>query len=235
MKADYQETDFLNCIGPHKRQLLDNCVKNCGYPFHLQIASKEFLNALVRKFPERPLTVPTPVQNRILEMIQEWYTTLCKTSRYKEDLVHIRDMHRLLSFKGYRFPQTRKTAAAVLNPADSLKTPAELEEEDRVAHSARLQELIRRGRPEDVRAANELVKMMTGFEQDRKPDYVEQASAELNKILQKAALLNEMLNDVKPGEIVGRGDIFEDLFGTCKAVHPKVQSIISEDKDPDNI
>ncbi|KAF9378184.1 hypothetical protein BGX21_002970, partial [Mortierella sp. AD011] len=189
MKADYQETDFLNCIGPHKRQLLDNCVKNCGYPFHLQIASKEFLNALVRKFPERPLTVPTPVQNRILEMIQEWYTTLCKTSRYKEDLVHIRDMHRLLSFKGYRFPQTRKTAAAVLNPADSLKTPAELEEEDRVAHSARLQELIRRGRPEDVRAANELVKMMTGF----------------------------------------------DLFGTCKAVHPKVQSIISEDKDPDNI
>ncbi|KAF9350129.1 hypothetical protein BGX26_011660 [Mortierella sp. AD094] len=215
--------------------LLDNCVKNCGYPFHLQIASKEFLNALVRRFPERPLTVPTPVQNRILEMIQEWYTTLCKTSRYKEDLVHIRDMHRLLSFKGYRFPQTKKTAAVVLNPADSLKTPAELEEEDRVAHSARLQELIRRGRPEDVRAANELVKKMTGFEQDQKPDYVEQASAELNKILQKAALLNEMLNDVKPGEIVGRGDIFEDLFGTCKAVHPKVQNIISEDKDPDNI
>lgn len=35
-------------------QLLDNCVKNCGYPFHLQIATKEFLNELVRKFPERP-------------------------------------------------------------------------------------------------------------------------------------------------------------------------------------
>ena len=24
-------------------------------------------------------------------------------SKYKEDLVHIRDMHRLLSYKGYRF------------------------------------------------------------------------------------------------------------------------------------
>ncbi|RUS14364.1 VHS domain-containing protein [Endogone sp. FLAS-F59071] len=34
--------------------LLDNCVKNCGYPFHLQISTKEFLNELVRKFPERP-------------------------------------------------------------------------------------------------------------------------------------------------------------------------------------
>ncbi|KAF9117004.1 hypothetical protein BGX27_007058 [Mortierella sp. AM989] len=222
-------------VGMLALTLLDNCVKNCGYPFHLQIASKEFLNALVRRFPERPLMVPTPIQNRILELIQEWYTTLCKTSRYKEDLVHIRDMHRLLSFKGYRFPPPKKTGAAVSNPADSLKTPAELEEEDRVAMSARLQELIRRGRPADVRAANELVKKMTGFEQDQKPDYVEQASAELNKIMQKATMLNEMLNDVKPGEIIGKGDIFEDILGTCKAAHPKVQKIISDDKDPDNI
>lgn len=27
--------------------------------------------------------------------------------------------------------------------------------------------------------------------------------------MQKATLLTEMLNDVKPGEIIGRGDIFE--------------------------
>ncbi|KAF9966055.1 hypothetical protein BGZ70_003417 [Mortierella alpina] len=222
-------------VGMLALTLLDNCVKNCGYPFHLQIATKEFLNALVRRFPERPLTVPTPVQTRILELIQEWYTTLCKTSRYKEDLVHIRDMHRLLNFKGYKFPQTKTSAAAVLNPVDSLKSPAELEEEDRVAQAAKLQELIRRGRPEDVRAANELVKRMTGYEQEQKPDYAEQASAELEKLLQKATLLTEMLNDVKPGEIVGRGDIFEDLFGTCKAAHPKIQKFISENQDPDNM
>ncbi|KAG0206272.1 hypothetical protein BGX28_002269 [Mortierella sp. GBA30] len=222
-------------IGMLALALLDNCVKNCGYPFHLQIATKEFLNALVRKFPERPLSVPTPIQARILELIQEWYTTLCKTSRYKEDLVHIRDMHRLLNFKGYRFPQIKKTAAAVLNPVDSLKSPAELAEEDRVAQAAKLQELIRRGRPEDVRAANELVKKMTGYEQEEKPDYAEQASVELNKIQQKATLLMEMLNDVKPGEIIGRGDIFEDLFGTCNAAHPKIQKFINENGDPENM
>ncbi|KAF8937562.1 hypothetical protein BGZ58_002475 [Dissophora ornata] len=221
-------------VGMLALSLLDNCVKNCGYPFHLQIATKEFLNSLVRKFPERPLMVPTPIQTRVLEMIQEWYTTLCRTSRYKEDLVHIKDMHRLLSFKGYRFPQAKKTAAAVLNPVESLKSPAELEEEDRVAQAAKLQELIRRGRPEDVRAANELVKRMTGYEQEDKPDYAEQASAELDKIFQKATLLIEMLNDVKPGEIIGRGDIFEDVFGTCKAAHPKVQKFLSENEDPDN-
>ncbi|KAG0208223.1 hypothetical protein BGX28_000751 [Mortierella sp. GBA30] len=217
------------------KPLLDNCVKNCGYPFHLQIATKEFLNELVRKFPERPLAVPTPVQNRILELIQEWYQTLCKSSRYKEDLVHIKDMHRLLTYKGYRFPQIKGDSASVLNPVASLKSPAELEEEDRAAQSAKLQELIRRGRPEDVLAANELVKKMTGYEQEEKPDYAEEASSELDKILQKAVLLTEMLNDVKPGEIIGRGDIFEDLLSTCKAAQPKIQKFISEGEDDDNI
>ncbi|KAI8347466.1 VHS domain-containing protein [Mortierella sp. GBAus27b] len=215
--------------------LLDNCVKNCGYPFHLQISTKEFLNELVRKFPERPLAVPTPVQTRILEMIQEWYLTICKTSRYKEDLVHIKDMHRLLSFKGYRFPQVKNDSASVLNPTTVLKSATELEEEDRAAQAAKLQELIRRGRPEDVLAANELVKKMTGFEQEDKPDYVEEASSELDKIMEKAILLTEMLNGVKPGESIGRGDAFEELLSACKAAQPKIQKFISEDEEGDNI
>jgi hypothetical protein len=46
--------------------LLDICVKNCGYPFHLQISTKEFLNELVRRFPERPPARPSRVQLKIL-------------------------------------------------------------------------------------------------------------------------------------------------------------------------
>lgn len=98
--------------------LLDICVKNCGYPFHLQISTKEFLNELVRRFPERPPIRPTRVQMKILEAIEEWRGTICQTSRYKEDLGFIRDMHRLLSYKGYVFPEVRREDAAVLNPSD---------------------------------------------------------------------------------------------------------------------
>lgn len=98
--------------------LLDICVKNCGYPFHLQISTKEFLNELVRRFPERPPIRATRVQGKILEAIEEWRTTICETSRYKDDLGFIRDMHRLLSYKGYMFPEIRREDAAVLNPSD---------------------------------------------------------------------------------------------------------------------
>ena len=99
-------------------QLLDICVKNCGYPFHLQISTKEFLNELVRRFPERPPIRPSRVQTRVLEAIEEWRQTICQTSRYKEDLGFIRDMHRLLLYKGYMFPEVRREDAAVLNPSD---------------------------------------------------------------------------------------------------------------------
>jgi ADP-ribosylation factor-binding protein GGA len=37
---------------------------------------------------------------KILELVHEWKNTLCVHSKHKEDLVHIRDMHRLLSYKG---------------------------------------------------------------------------------------------------------------------------------------
>ena len=83
--------------------LLDTLVQSCGYAFHLQIATKDFLNELVRRFPERPPPFPGPVMSRILELIHGWREGICTESRWKEDLGNIRDMHRLLTFKGYRF------------------------------------------------------------------------------------------------------------------------------------
>lgn len=99
--------NLVNHRNPHIAMLalalLDTLVQSCGYPFHLQISTKEFLNELVRRFPERPPPFPGPVMSRILELIHGWKEGICSESRWKEDLGNIRDMHRLLTFKGYRF------------------------------------------------------------------------------------------------------------------------------------
>jgi hypothetical protein len=92
--------------------LLDTLVQMCGYPFHLQISTKEFLNELVRRFPERPPPFPGPVMSRILELIHSWKEGICVDSRWRDDLGNIRDMHRLLSFKGYRFRDVPRTTSA---------------------------------------------------------------------------------------------------------------------------
>lgn len=63
---------YINSRNPNQCLLalntLDFLVKNCGYPIHLQISTKEFLNELVRRFPERPPMVTGRVMGRILEV-----------------------------------------------------------------------------------------------------------------------------------------------------------------------
>ncbi|KAJ2897680.1 VHS domain-containing protein [Zalerion maritima] len=211
--------------------LLDICVKNCGYPFHLQISTKEFLNELVRRFPERPPTRPTKVQAKILEAIEEWRGTICDTSRYREDLGFIRDMHRLLSYKGYSFPEVRREDAAVLNPSDNLKSAEEMEEEEKEAQSAKLQELIRRGTPEDLQEANRLMKIMAGFDTRTKVDYRAKAAEEVSKIQVKARLLEERLEQFKQGDKMTEGDVFEELASALSSAQPKIQKMCEEDSD----
>ena len=94
----------INHRNPHVSilalNLLQTLVSSLGHLFHLQISTKEFLNELVRRFPERPPPFPGPIMTRILDMIHEWKETICKESRWKEDLGNIKDMHRLLGYKG---------------------------------------------------------------------------------------------------------------------------------------
>ncbi|ROT42744.1 ADP-ribosylation factor-binding protein GGA2 [Sodiomyces alkalinus F11] len=211
--------------------LLDICVKNCGYPFHLQISTKEFLNELVRRFPERPPIRATKVQMKILEAIEEWRSTICETSRYREDLGFIRDMHRLLSYKGYTFPEVRRDHAAVLNPSDNLKSAEEMEEEEKEARSAKLQELIRRGQPEDLQEANRLMKIMAGYDTRSKTDYRAKAAEEVGKIQAKARLLEERLEAFQPGDKMQDGDVFSELASALQSAQPKIQKMCEEESD----
>ncbi|PWY63256.1 VHS domain protein [Aspergillus eucalypticola CBS 122712] len=197
----------------------------------LAISTKEFLNELVRRFPERPQLRPTRVQHRILESIEEWRQTICQTSRYKEDLGHIRDMHRLLLYKGYVFPEIRHEDAAVLNPSDNLRSAEEMEEEEKEAQSAKLQELIRRGTPADLQEANRLMKVMAGYDNRHKTDYRAKAAEEVAKVQQKAKILEEMLQSHQPGDPVAEGDVFEELAGALQSAHPKIQKMCEEESD----
>jgi hypothetical protein len=99
----------INHRNPHVSilalNLLQTLVNSLGHLFHLQIATKEFLNELVRRFPERPPPFPGPIMTRILDLIHEWKESICKESRWKEDLGNIKDMHRLLGYKGLYFNQ----------------------------------------------------------------------------------------------------------------------------------
>lgn len=214
--------------------LLDHLVKNCGYPFQLQISRKEFLNELVKKFPERPTMRYSRVQRMILAQIEEWYQTICKTSKYKKDFGYIRDMHRLLSNKGYVFPEINVDDAAVLNPSDTLKSLEDLQKEEEIVHSAKLQELIRRGKPQDLQEANKLMKLMAGFRNDNVEENKKRVTEDVTRLKRKTDIFAEMLNSIEKsgsGKIDPSNETVSDLYASIKSSHPIVTKIIEEEHD----
>jgi hypothetical protein len=84
-----------------------------------------------------------------------------------------------------------------------------MEEEEREAQSAKLQELIRRGTPADLQEANRLMKVMAGYDTRHKTDYRAKAAEEVAKVQEKAKILEEMLQSHAPGDKVAEGDVFE--------------------------
>lgn len=73
----------------------------------------------------------------------------------------------------------------------------------------KLQELIRRGTPKDLAAAQKLMKLMSGAEPEKRPDYEGQTQKELQIIQQRILMLNEMLDNAKPNERFAEGDSFD--------------------------
>lgn len=88
-----------------------------------------------------------------------------------------------------------------------------MEEEEKIAQSAKLQELIRRGNPDDLREANRLMKIMAGYDTRHRTDYRAKAAEEVSRVQEKAKLLEEMLENFKPGDKLSEGDVYEVRAG----------------------
>ncbi|ORZ39251.1 hypothetical protein BCR44DRAFT_1427520 [Catenaria anguillulae PL171] len=215
-------------------ELLDICVKNCGFPFQLQVASKEFLNELVKRFPEKPPLVYPRNQRRILELINQWQLTFVQNGKYKDDLRHIGDMYRLLLSKGYRFPGVAQSQVAVLTqPAETLRSADEMEEEDTIVKKAKLQELLRRARPGDLEEANRLMKELVG--EEGQVDYKAKEREELDRIEDKTKMLESVLQGIGTAAELHQADGVEDLFIQCKAAQVKVVKLIESREDDDHL
>src|SRR5436305_11322978 len=97
----------------------------------------------------------------------------------------------------------------LLTITQNLQSAEEMEQEERAAQSAKLQELIRRGGPSDLQEANRLMKVMAGYDTRHKTDYRAKAAEEVGKVQQKAKILEEMLQSYKQGDMMKEGDVFE--------------------------
>ncbi|XP_070187544.1 hepatocyte growth factor-regulated tyrosine kinase substrate-like isoform X4 [Littorina saxatilis] len=82
--------------------VLETCVKNCGAPFHQEVATKECM-----EFLKEQASRPEPVKGKILELIQMWAHAFRNEPSYKA----VEDTYHLLKMEGFQFPVLKEADA----------------------------------------------------------------------------------------------------------------------------
>jgi hypothetical protein len=116
-----------------------------------------------------------------------------------------------------------------------LKTEEQLEKEDQVNHGLKLEELLRKGTPAALAEANEMMKMMSGYDTSKKPDYKKEVNQEIERIESKVILLNDMLNQKTAQDFKKPDHTIEELYGSTKTAQGRLQKFIEENDDEDRL
>ncbi|TNM97496.1 hypothetical protein fugu_015652 [Takifugu bimaculatus] len=130
--------------------VLETCMKNCGKRFHNEVGKFRFLNELIKVVSPKYLgsRSPEPVKKKVLELIFSWTVAL-------PDEAKISDAYQMLKKQGIIKQDPELPADQLLPPPRPKNTIFEDEEKSKM-----LARLLNSSHPEDLKAANKLIKEM---------------------------------------------------------------------------
>uniref|UniRef100_A0AAQ5X4B8 Golgi associated, gamma adaptin ear containing, ARF binding protein 1 n=1 Tax=Amphiprion ocellaris TaxID=80972 RepID=A0AAQ5X4B8_AMPOC len=132
--------------------VLETCMKNCGKRFHSEVAKFRFLNELIKVVSPKYLgaRAPEPVKKKVLEMMYSWTVRLPNETK-------IADAYQMLKKQGIVKQDPVLPDDKPLPPPAPRAKSAIFEDEEK---SKTLSRLLNSTHPEDLRAANKLIKEM---------------------------------------------------------------------------
>lgn len=158
--------------------VLETCMKSCGKRFHDEVGKFRFLNELIKVVSPKYLGSRTSekVKNKILELLYSWTVGL-------PEEVKIAEAYQMLKKQGIvkSDPKLPEDAIFPLPPPRPKNVIFEDEEKSKM-----LARLLKSSHPEDLRAANKLIKEMVQEDQKR-----------MEKISKRVNAIEEVNNNVK--------------------------------------
>lgn len=222
-------------------KLLDVLVKNCGYPIHLHMSRKGFLQVLAGQFPSRQKGTNSPdstVQLELLMEINMWYHTLCQWVSYKNELVYIKNLYNLIIDRGYQFPPVDVEEIQMLKAGFSkgVRTFEEFNHDQEIILNSQITEFKRRGGERDMQLADSLVKRLRYFKTNRVT--VEAQRDIMNHVSKWTKRIDEWdnkldINLLQADEEEDHIDIMKlsSFIRSLQAVQQKIQTILLESSD----
>ncbi|KAK5856364.1 hypothetical protein PBY51_007967 [Eleginops maclovinus] len=202
--------------------VLETCVKNCGHRFHVQVATRDFIDGVLVKVISPKNNPPTIVQDKVLALIQSWADAF----RSSPDLTGVVHIYEELKRKGIEFPMADLDALspihtpqrgtpevdpamikylAPVSPAAATPKPSPIPSPVPTTHTSHV--------PGPITAT---------------PDQIARLRSELDVVRGNTKVMSEMLTEMVPGqEDASDLELLQELNRTCRAMQQRVVELIS--------
>ena len=207
---------------------LEGCVKNCGKKFHQEIGKFRFLNEIIKVVSPKYLGKNTTekVKKRCIELIYTWSKGLPHETK-------IDDAYKMLKQQGV----VKEDPVYMEKTLDTFPPPPNREKNpifDDHEKADLLQKLLRSKNPQDLQAANRLIKNMVKQDTERM-DKVSRRINQLQEINNNIKLLNEMLAHYSK-EVSSQSDrdMMKELCDTLEKLRPNLFRLASDVDEKDN-
>ncbi|XP_074553688.1 ADP-ribosylation factor-binding protein GGA1-like isoform X2 [Halichoeres trimaculatus] len=205
--------------------VLETCMKNCGKRFHSEVGKFRFLNELIKVVSPKYLgsRSPEPVKKKVLELIYSWTLGL-------PDEAKISDAYQMLKKQGIIKQDPELPPDKLLNLPPPRPKNAIFEDEEK---SKMLSRLLNSSHPEDLKAANKLIKEMVQEDQRRAEKVSKRVNA-IQEVKESVTLLTQLLQDYDSNATnQSNYELIQDLYQRCEKMRPTLFRLASDTEDND--
>ncbi|RZC33430.1 ADP-ribosylation factor-binding protein GGA3, partial [Asbolus verrucosus] len=208
--------------------VLDTCMSKCGTQFQSEVGKFRFLNEMIKLVSPKYLGSQTPllVKQKVLQLMYIWTLDYPKESKIKEAYDMLRKQGVIkeipnpnITIQNSNLPKKKPTNSVFQD-----------EEKSKI-----LQKLLQSKDPEDIQAANWLIKSMVK-EDDKRAELKSRRVSELESVQNNVRLLNEMLDSYKPGiSSADELDLIKELHQSCERLRPNLMKLATETQQNEEI
>ncbi|EPY74528.1 ADP-ribosylation factor-binding protein GGA2 [Camelus ferus] len=234
--------------------VLETCVNHCGEKFHNEVAKFRFLNELIKVLSPKYLGSWTTekVKGRVIEILFSW------TVWFPED-IKIRDAYQMLKKQGIIKQDPKLPVDKILPPPSPWPKSSIFDADEE--KSKLLTRLLKSSHPEDLQAANRLIKnlvkevgifqwvlqnqCMNSAEccgglpelstEQEKSEKVSKRLSTVEEVRSHVKVLQEMLSMYRrPGQAPPDQEALQVVYERCEKLRPTLFRLASDTTDDDD-
>ncbi|CAJ1075728.1 target of Myb protein 1 isoform X2 [Xyrichtys novacula] len=202
--------------------VLETCVKNCGYRFHILVTTRDFVEGvLVRSIIPRN-NPPLILHDRVLSIIQAWADAF----RSSPDLTGVVSVYEDLRRKGLEFPMTELDGySPVQGPQKTLPGNG--------SAVTTLPANLLSSKPPIIPPHTSELKLALEGSNAFTPSQVKKLKAELGVVRSNLTMMSEMMSQLDPVTVKQADMELLELYTVCKDMQERIVKIVprlSEEK-----